>query len=70
MKITVIEISTDEVLELLGDNIIEVQTCREPTSKEIREWARSQGLQVSKSGTIPKDVVALYYSEVIDRGRA
>jgi Lsr2 len=31
-----------------------------PSTREVREWARQQGIQVNERGRIPADVVAKY----------
>jgi hypothetical protein len=32
----------------------------EPTSHEVREWAKAQGIEVSERGRIPSDVLAKF----------
>ena len=60
MRIIVIDISPCEIRELLEDNVIDDDGWPEPTTKEIREWARSNGLAVAPKGTLPRDVIEMY----------
>lgn len=73
MKITVIELSVQELEELIAPipvRSISIAERPDVPTKVIREWARSKGIAVAKGGTLPHDVIDMYYEDqVISDGR-